>query len=83
MRRWKPWPRRRIVMKTALVTLLILIGAIGSAPGDSGQDSCITCHALLEDARLVKPAQLYDGDIHHQARLTCADCHGGTPTMRP
>ena len=66
-------------MKTALVTLLMLIGALGSAAADSGQDSCITCHALLEDARLVKPAQLYDGDVHHQAGLTCADCHGGDP----
>ena len=66
-------------MKTALVTLLMLVGSPGSASADSGPDSCITCHALLEDARLVKPAQLYDGDIHHQARLTCADCHGGDP----
>ena len=28
---------------------------------------------------LVKPAKLYDGDVHHQAGLTCADCHGGNP----
>ena len=67
-------------MKTSLVTLLMLIGTLGSAAAESSQDSCITCHALLEDARLAKPAQLYDGDIHHQARLTCADCHGGDPT---
>ncbi len=66
-------------MKTALVTLLMLIGALGAAAADSGQDSCITCHALLEDARLVKPAQLYASDVHHQAGLTCANCHGGDP----
>jgi hypothetical protein len=65
-------------MKTVLVTLLMLIGTLGSA-ADSGQDSCVTCHSLLEDERLLKPAQVYEGDIHHQARLTCADCHGGDP----
>jgi bacterioferritin-associated ferredoxin len=56
------------------------IGAVGIAGGaDSGQNSCVSCHSTLEDARLVKPARLFDGDIHHQAGLTCVDCHGGNP----
>ena len=66
-----------IAMKTALATLLILIGALGAAAADSS--SCIDCHAALDDARLANPAKLFPGDIHHQAGLTCADCHGGDP----
>jgi bacterioferritin-associated ferredoxin len=67
-------------MKTVVATLLMLIGAMGSAAGaDSGKNSCVSCHSLLEDARLLKPAQLFEGDIHHQAGLTCVDCHGGNP----
>jgi hypothetical protein len=67
-------------MKTTLLTLLMLVASLGSGTADTGRDSCINCHSLLEDDRLLKPAQLYEGDIHHQARLTCADCHGGDPT---
>jgi hypothetical protein len=74
---WKPLPPPWIVMKTGLATLLILIGVLGAAAADSGNNSCIACHALLEEPRLVNPAKLFEGDIHHQAGLTCADCHGG------
>jgi hypothetical protein len=66
-------------MKNAAATLLIMMCVLGSAGADSGKNSCLDCHAALDDARLVKPAKLFDGDIHHQAGLTCADCHGGNP----
>jgi Cytochrome c3 len=67
-------------MKTAVATLLMLIGAWGSARAvDSGKNSCMNCHLMLEDARLLNPAKLFEGDVHHQAGLTCADCHGGNP----
>ena len=66
-------------MKTALATFLMLIGTTGYAAVDSGQNSCLTCHSTIEDERLLKPAKLFDGDVHHQAGLTCADCHGGDP----
>ena len=35
---------------------------------------------MLEDTRLVTPAKLYEGDVHRQAGLTCADCHSGNPS---
>ena len=66
-------------MKTALITVLMLIGALGAAAADSATSSCITCHALLEEPKLANPVKLFEGDIHHQAGLTCADCHGGDP----
>jgi hypothetical protein len=69
-----------IVMKTAVATLLVLIGAVGSArAADSGKNSCMSCHLLMEDARVLNPAKFFDGDVHHQAGLTCVDCHGGDP----
>src|SRR5271157_1591503 len=66
-------------MKNAAATLLIMMCVLGSAGADSGKNTCVNCHLFLGDARLLKPAELYDGDIHHQAGLTCADCHGGNP----
>jgi len=39
-------------------------------------DSCLTCHAGL-DAGLKTPAEKFPNDIHAQAGLGCADCHGG------
>ncbi len=66
-------------MKTVFALVLILAGALGSASGDSGRSSCVDCHIALGDDRLVNPAKLFDGDVHHQAGLTCADCHGGDP----
>ena len=64
-------------MKTAAATLFILICGLGSAAADSGKNSCVTCHSLLEEPRLLNPVKLFEGDVHHQAGLTCVDCHGG------
>jgi hypothetical protein len=66
-------------MKTVLAILLILIVTRGFAIADAGQDSCTTCHLQMEDAKLLNPAKLYDGDVHRRVGLTCADCHGGDP----
>ena len=66
-------------MKTAAATLFILICALGSAAADSSKNSCVSCHSLLEDPRVLNPAKLFEGDVHHQAGLTCTNCHGGDP----
>jgi predicted CXXCH cytochrome family protein len=42
-------------------------------------DSCVTCHLLLGDERLAKPARDFADDIHQAKGLTCAACHGGDP----
>jgi len=42
------------------------------------KDSCAICHASL-DGDLAQPAKAFDADVHHQAGLSCADCHGGNP----
>ena len=43
------------------------------------QDSCVTCHAALDDAT-KGPAALIKNDVHIAHVLSCADCHGGDRT---
>jgi Cytochrome c3/Doubled CXXCH motif (Paired_CXXCH_1) len=40
------------------------------------KDSCVACHSQLP-GDYGKPAKLFSEDIHRQAGLSCADCHGG------
>ena len=42
------------------------------------KDSCVTCHLQLP-GQYGQPAKLFPSDVHQQAGLTCADCHGGDP----
>ena len=60
---------------TFVPLLLLTLRLAGAAPG---KDTCVVCHAVLE-GDLAKPAQQFEVDIHHQAGLSCADCHGGDP----
>jgi predicted CXXCH cytochrome family protein len=39
-------------------------------------DSCITCHAALDESG-KGPASLIKNDVHFAHGLSCADCHGG------
>ena len=65
-------------MKIALPTFALLLWALTSALAAPPKDSCMTCHAAL-DGKLAEPAKQFASDIHHQAGLGCADCHGGNP----
>jgi predicted CXXCH cytochrome family protein len=44
------------------------------------KNSCIECHARLDDPRTSAPAKLFDNDIHKARGLMCNDCHGGDAT---
>lgn len=65
-------------MKKVLAVLAILpwVPLLGAA--QQPNDSCIACHSALETPA-GEPAKLIEGDVHHQAGLSCADCHGGDP----
>lgn len=63
-------------MRKMLGAALMLLWVLVPAPARTGTDSCVTCHSVLE-GKLAEPAKVFDQDIHHQARLACADCHGG------
>jgi hypothetical protein len=75
-------------MRKPIPSLLVLVCAVASALHQTVQgsawaavppkDSCVDCHAALE-GKQGKPAKLFADDVHHQAGLRCADCHGGDP----
>jgi hypothetical protein len=57
---------------------VLFILALATPGWAQTNDSCVTCHASLDGA-LAQPAKDYVSDVHHQAGLSCADCHGGNP----
>ena len=56
-----------------LVTILLTWAATSATA-----DTCVECHAELED-ELLAPVHLIDQDAHSRQGLSCADCHGGDP----
>ena len=65
-------------MKIVIPMFALLLWAQSSGLAVPPGDSCITCHAALE-GKQAEPAKLFEADVHHQAGLSCADCHGGDP----
>jgi hypothetical protein len=64
----------------APVILFLLWFAVWIVPGSAAApDSCVTCHAAVDDAA-NGPAALIKNDIHIAHGLSCADCHGGDRT---
>jgi hypothetical protein len=43
-------------------------------------DYCVTCHAKLEGP-LADPVRQFELDTHRRVGLSCADCHGGDPSI--
>ena len=68
----------KVLATFALAFLIFLSWASDFATATPPRDSCIACHAELE-GKQSEPAKKFDSDIHHQAGLSCADCHGGDP----
>jgi hypothetical protein len=64
--------------RTFLLKILLLFPLASAWAAAPPKDSCLACHALLERKQAV-PAQLFAGDVHYQAGLNCAACHGGDP----
>jgi predicted CXXCH cytochrome family protein len=64
-------------MKTRILLVLAAAAfAFGPASAFAQKNSCLDCHAQLDDALKVTPETI-QGDIHLQFGLTCVDCHGG------
>lgn len=66
------------MIRSAAAILVITLWAPGAAAAESPNDSCVACHSELE-GKFSRPAQLFPSDVHHDAGLSCADCHGGDP----
>jgi len=65
-------------MKMVIPMFALLLWVQNSGLAVPPGDSCITCHSSLKGKQAV-PAKLFEADVHHQAGLSCADCHGGDP----
>jgi len=63
-------------MKKSIIFVAWLFFSLRAAVAAPPKDTCITCHAAL-GGDLAKPASQFEVDVHHQAGLRCADCHGG------
>jgi Cytochrome c3 len=70
-------------MKKLLLLIVIpaFLGLIDSAPAQTQQkkavDKCFSCHTDIGG----EEAAAYVNDVHYKAGVTCADCHGGDPTV--
>jgi formate-dependent nitrite reductase cytochrome c552 subunit len=71
-------------MKTAKLTWALAFAAaaaFAAAPLSAADDACTRCHG--DPALVVKSKKLHDyfhdweGSVHDEAGLSCADCHGG------
>ncbi len=66
-------------MKDSFKGTTIFLLALTSTGSVAAKDSCVTCHAVLE-GKLMQPVKEFESDVHYQAGLSCASCHGGDPT---
>lgn len=65
---------RTLIAVSAAVLLL------GPAAAYAQKNSCLDCHAKLDDALKVAPETIR-GDVHIQFGLSCVDCHGGDASL--
>jgi len=60
------------MMRAGLTFLLMTFAGVAL-----GQDNCLDCHRELEDPAALAMSE----DVHAQAGVSCADCHGGDRTI--
>ena len=71
----------RIAASLVVVGLSAVCGPSVLRAQAPAEDNCRVCHAALGDARLTPPATSFADDIHAVRGLSCADCHGGDPSI--
>jgi predicted CXXCH cytochrome family protein len=76
-------PRKAVwQLAVALSIAAVLLSTRPAAAQDAGAvgNSCVSCHSMQLDPRLVKPTALFGGqDVHRDKGFECVDCHGGSP----
>ena len=63
-------------MEKAIGSFVVFLWALTSVGAAPPKDSCVQCHSELE-GKLGDPVKQSAADVHHQAGLSCVDCHGG------
>ncbi len=67
---------RTLLLALALPALLAST-ALRASAAPAANDQCYSCHKDGETPQ----AMLWPKDVHYQAGLTCADCHGGDASL--
>src|SRR5438034_8076161 len=68
-------------MRVITIVFSVLWATTAYAQATPAANSCVACHATLQDQRLSRPAALFSGqDVHRDKGFECIDCHGGNPT---
>ncbi|MFQ6615355.1 MAG: cytochrome c3 family protein [Fidelibacterota bacterium] len=62
------------------VLFLGIVAGQGRAQEPDPVNECQACHLELYD-EFLEPAEVFSEDIHSRTGFTCADCHGGDPTV--
>ena len=74
--------KRKVAVTSAIAWLFMTGGLLSPLSAQSkapDESECVVCHSDLED-ELSQPAVAFKIDVHSEAGLSCADCHGGNPT---
>jgi len=61
-----------------LIACAALLWAVRPAAADG--NNCLTCHSEWEEGTDA-PSKRWSFDIHKESGLSCADCHGGNPSL--
>ena len=75
---WNSIAPLRLCARTVLPVMVLL--TLLTQAGAQKKNSCVDCHARLDDPRLSTPVKLFENDTHRSRGLSCNDCHGGDPS---
>jgi predicted CXXCH cytochrome family protein len=62
-----------------VVTLFSWPGLATEPAGVATANTCVSCHAGLDDEEMSEPVGLWRRSAHNPAGIACQDCHGGNP----
>ncbi len=65
-----------------IITIILVFTALAVYQNVHAEEtSCQACHAKL-NGRLSEPVTQWKNSVHHQAGISCTNCHGGDPAAR-
>ncbi|MBM3265510.1 MAG: hypothetical protein FJY97_19105 [candidate division Zixibacteria bacterium] len=65
---------------TIAVAVLFPRWNTGAETPSAAVNTCVTCHAGLDDEKMSEPVAEWHRSVHKPAGISCQDCHGGNPT---
>lgn len=72
-------PGRTAVILPVLLFLFVATAGPAAAQPDASTNTCVTCHAGLEEEDMSLPVAEWRRSAHRPEGISCQDCHGGNP----